>query len=98
MKPNLLLQTNFIQQNRRGSFFENMIDNRYQSCYTLDMFIANHIITRTSLPEKDASNPNSTHSSTMVVKLINISIPAILWSFDTISVSAFYVLQKTRLR
>ena len=91
MKPNLLLQTNFIQQNRRGSFFENMIDNRYQSCYTLDMFIANHIITRTSLPEKDASNPNSTHSSTMVVKLINISIPAILWSFDTISVSTFSV-------
>ena len=59
MKPNLLFQTNFIQQNR-GSFFENMIDNRYPSCYTLDMFIANHIITRTSLPEKDAGDPNST--------------------------------------
>ena len=37
--------------------------------------------------KEDDSDPNSTHSSTMVAKLINISIPTILWSFDTISVS-----------
>ena len=33
---------------------------------------------------EDASEPNSTHSATSAGKLINISIPAILWSFDTI--------------
>ena len=36
---------------------------------------------------EDASESNSTYSSAMPGKLINISIPAILWSFDTICVS-----------
>ena len=35
--------------------------------------------------KEDASERNTTHSATIAGKLINISIPAILWSFDTIS-------------
>ena len=41
--------------------------------------------------EEDASESNSTHSATIARKLINISLPAILWSFDTISESTFSV-------
>ena len=43
-----------------------------------------------SVLEDDASEPNAIHSSTSAGKLINISIPAILWSFDTIFLSTFY--------
>ena len=43
--------------------------------------------------EGAASERNTTHSATIAGKLINISLPAILWSFDTISVLAFFVLR-----
>ena len=81
MIPNLLFQTHIIQPNR-GSFLENRIDNCYLFCYSLKMFTVNRIIS-----QRNGSDSNSTHSSTIVAKLINISIPAILWSFDTICVS-----------
>ncbi len=39
-----------------------------------------------SFLKDDASELNLTHSETIAGNLINISTPAILWSFDTISV------------
>ena len=38
--------------------------------------------------QEDTSESNTTHSSTSAGKLINISIPTIIRSYDTISVSA----------
>ena len=38
-----------------------------------------------SFLKDDASELNSTYSETIAGNLINISTPAILWSFDTIS-------------
>lgn len=38
---------------------------------------------------ENASELNSTHSETIAGKPMNISTPAILWSFDTISKSPF---------
>ena len=53
----------------------------WQNVYTPCRLVLNEV-------QKDASEPNSTDSSRMDGKLINISIPVILWSFDTISESA----------
>ena len=47
--------------------------------------------------EEDASESNANHSSTSAGKIMNISIPAILWSFDTISVSTSYALPRNHL-
>ena len=46
-----------------------------------------------SFLKDDASELNLIRSETMAGKLINISTPAILWSFDTISLSAFCAWQ-----
>ena len=78
MISNPLLQTNILQQNR-DSLLEKRVDNCYLFCYILEKSIDNRTISK-----RNGGDSNSTHSLTMVAKLINVSIPAILWSFDTI--------------
>ena len=46
-----------------------------------------YLFTYASFLKENASEFNITHSLTIAGKLINISIPAILWSYDTIFVS-----------
>ena len=50
-----------------------------------------YLFINASFLEENVSEFNLTHSLTITGKLINISIPAILWSYDTISELAFCV-------
>jgi hypothetical protein len=56
-----------------------------------------YLFTYASFIEENTSEFNLTHSSTITGKLINISIPAILWSYDTISVLTSFASQKNYL-
>ena len=52
-----------------------------------------YLFTYASFLEENANEFNVTHSLTITGKLMHISIPAILWSYDTILISAFSVLR-----